>query len=169
MRKAYEILLTLATLAVLTYVAISTYQTRREHKSLTRAATQSFAKRPIDGVAIARALPLLHERNLVIAVSPGCHFCEQSAPFFRSIVNAGRDRDQLRVYFLFPANTDDEAARLFLANQQTPGATVVKADFEKLGIAGTPTVALIDNGSHVVGHWAGLLDAKQQGEVLASL
>lgn len=169
MRKAFEVLSTCATLAVLIYMAFSTYQTRREHKALTMAASNSFAKRPIDGVAMARALPLLDEKNLVIVVNPGCQFCEQSAPFFRSVVVAGQDRAKLRVYFLFPTNTDDEAAQLFLANQQTPGATIVKADFGKLGITGTPTVALIDQGAHVVGQWVGLLNAAQQSEVLARL
>jgi hypothetical protein len=169
MRKAFDFLSTLATLAVLTYVAFSTYQTRREHKALTTAASESFAKRRIDGVAIAHALPVLDERNLVIAVSPDCHFCRQSAPFFRSVVSVGKGRAKLRVYFLFPVNTNDEVARLFLANLKTPGGAIVKADFEKLGIAGTPTVTLIDQGAHVVGHWVGLLDTKQQGEVLARL
>lgn len=110
-----------------------------------------------------------HARTLVLALRYGCHYCEESAPFYKHLLDlqaAGRLGD-VRISAIFPddatvaAHTlQDEDLKLYLV----PGV-----DFARFRIFSTPTAMLVDPEGHVQRVWVGELNAKRQGALVASL
>jgi hypothetical protein len=116
------------------------------------------------------ALPAGTGKALVLAVAPGCHFCNDSMGFYKQLV-AKRDSAKSPVKVLAavasPEARADEQTKM-TASGVTPDA-VVPLDFSRLKVYGTPTVLLVNGSGKVLSVWMGKLDSRSEREVLQSL
>jgi thioredoxin-related protein len=115
-------------------------------------------------------VPAGSQRALVVALSPACHFCDESMTFYKRILN---ERDQRRspVKFIAAVAAEDmkieEAQKLATAGAQPD--SLVQLNFGAVKVPGTPTLMLVDNEGKVLDVWVGKLDASRQQEVLNAL
>jgi thioredoxin-related protein len=115
-------------------------------------------------------LPAGASKTLVVAVSPTCHFCNESLPFYKKLVDQ-RNQKASPVKFIAAVPTpqvkDEEAKKFADAGVQPDG--VVPIDFSAIKVPGTPTLLLVDNNGKVLDVWVGKQDAKGEKEILEVL
>lgn len=104
------------------------------------------------------------DKTLLIFLSEGCHFCTESAPFYRRLAERSGRAGAPRVVAVFPR--EPEAGRHYLADLGVPLETVVQASSKTTGVRSTPTLLLVDRSGRVVQSWRGMLPEERQGEVL---
>jgi thioredoxin-related protein len=119
---------------------------------------------------LKQAVPAGASRALVVAVSPQCHFCNDSLPFYKQLID---QRNQKGSAVKFVAAVPDEAAKAE-ESQKFAGAgakpdDMVRLDFAAVKVPGTPTLLLVDNQGKVLNVWVGKLDADGEKEVLEVL
>jgi thioredoxin-related protein len=115
-------------------------------------------------------VPAGTSRALVVAVSPGCHFCNESMPFYKQLLDQ-RNQKSSPVKFIaavpFAEAKKEEAQKFASAGARPDG--LVQLDFAAVKVPGTPTLLLVDNNGEVLDVWVGKLDEDRQREVLAVL
>jgi len=115
-------------------------------------------------------VPAGSNRALVVAVQPGCHYCNDSMPFYKKILDE-RNQKGSAVKFVAAVPSDDakpQEAEKFAAVGAQPD-NVVKLDFSAVKVPGTPTLVLVDNSGKVLNVWVGKLDSGGEKEVLKVL
>ena len=115
-------------------------------------------------------LPAGTDRALVVAVSPTCHFCNESMPFYKQLLDQ-RNQKSSPVKFIAAVPSEkvkeEEAQKFASAGAQPDG--MVQIDFASIKVPGTPTLMLVDNNGKVLDVWVGKLDEGGQKEVLKVL
>jgi len=115
---------------------------------------------------LRKAIPAGTQRALFLAVSPTCHFCNDSLPFYKQLMDRRNQAGSaVKVIAAVPA---DAEAKNFSSAGVTPDA-VVHVDFSKIKVPGTPTLLLVDDQGKVLDVWVGKLDESREKQVLASL
>lgn len=119
---------------------------------------------------LKNVVPAGSDRALVVAVSPQCHFCNDSLPFYKTLVD---QRNQKGSGVKFVAAVPNEAAKAE-ESQKFTGAGVqvdnmVHLDFASIKVPGTPTLLLVDKQGKVLDVWVGKLDGDREKEVLETL
>jgi thioredoxin-related protein len=120
--------------------------------------------------ALRSVVPAGAERTVVLAVSPQCHFCNESMPFYKRLLDK-RNRAGSSTRFVAAVPTTqarDEEAKTFAASGIKPDA-LVQVDFHALKVPGTPTLMLVDRDGKVLGVWVGKLDERRERDILARL
>lgn len=105
------------------------------------------------------------EKNLVFALSTNCHFCSESAGFYRQIAQA--KAKNVRTIAVFPQPL--AAAQEYTKKMGIEFDEVRQASLTGLKIDGTPTLLIIDNGGLVRNVWLGKLPTQKEKEVLAKV
>ena len=131
---------------------------------------------PPEPVAVGDELPIdeldldgVHPAVLV-ALSPDCQHCADSMPFFRELVFArNRERGDLQVVALVAERGHLGRESTALATAGVPVDNLLAADFEELGIPGTPYLVLVDPSGRVAAVWPGSVDAERGAGILAGL
>ncbi len=122
-------------------------------------------------------VPAGTNRALVVAVQPGCHFCNDSIPFYKNLIDQ-RNQKNSAVKFIaaVPTNEKPEEAQKLVSEESQKfsagGAqpdSMVNIDFAAIKVPGTPTLMLVDNTGKVLDVWVGKLDAEGEKEVLKTL
>src|SRR5258708_3151963 len=93
-------------------------------------------------------------KNMVLAVSTTCHFCTESAPFYRTLVEQCR-RDHVKTIAVLPHPVKEAEAYL-----QGEGLTVDEnrqSPLSDVEVSGTPTLVLVDSRGVVRSAWGGKL------------
>ncbi len=120
--------------------------------------------------ALKGAVPAGASRALVVAVSPTCHFCNDSLPFYKHLVDE-RNQKGSAVKFVAAVPSEDskapESEKFINAGVQPD--SVVHLDFSSIKVPGTPTLMLVDNNGKVLNVWVGKLDEGGEKEVLKTL
>jgi len=107
------------------------------------------------------------DKNLVLMLSNTCHFCTESAPFYKRLVQERTQRDTFRMTAVLPQPVSD--GRTYLnglgvaiddIRQLSPGA---------IRIRGTPTLLLVNSAGVVTEEWLGKLPPEKEDEVLSRL
>lgn len=104
--------------------------------------------------------------TLVLALSTNCHYCSESAPFYRRL--AGElSRRRVHLTAVLPQNANESGA--YLRTLQLPVSDVRQIPLRSLQIRGTPTLVLVD-GRGVVRHvWEGKLTPEREQQVLEAI
>ncbi len=104
-------------------------------------------------------------RTLVLAISTQCHFCRDSAPFYREL------HDQvgkvLRTVAVLPQPVGESTK--FLESEGIRLDQVKQLPMENIGVEATPTLLLVNKAGVVTNAWVGELQSDQQEQVLADL
>lgn len=107
---------------------------------------------------------------LVMALSPTCHFCNDSMPFYKQLLDKRNEsKSPVKVIAAVPAAEAQSAEQKNLADHGVQPDAVVHVDFAKIKVPGTPTLLLVDNQGKVLDVWVGKLNASREREVLAKL
>jgi thioredoxin-related protein len=115
-------------------------------------------------------VPVGTERALVVAVTPTCHFCDESMPFYKQLLDR-RNQQSSAVKFIAAVPTEQakaEEAKKFADAGAAPDG-LVRLDFAAVKVPGTPTLLLVDKQGKVLDVWVGKLEEDRQKEVLAVL
>lgn len=100
--------------------------------------------------------------TLVLATQIGCHWCEASVPYYKTLL-ARYSRVPLHVISVTPQTVDQQ--RQYLKKLNLPIEDVRQDSFADLGIRGTPTVFLLDGKGAVLCGWEGALNSTDQRDV----
>jgi hypothetical protein len=103
-------------------------------------------------------------RTLLIAVSDKCHFCTESAPFYRQLV---RDSGATQLVAVLPQPVED--GKKYLQGLNVAIHDVRQVPLTSVGIRATPTLILVDSHGVAIDSWMGRLPAPQETAVLTSL
>lgn len=120
--------------------------------------------------AVKTILPAGSTRTLVVAIAPACHFCNDSMPFYKSLMDErNRKGSAVKVVGAVPGPEakDEESQHLSAAGVSFDA--VAPVDFQKIKVSGTPTLLLVDATGKVEKVWVGQLKPKGEQEVLAAL
>jgi hypothetical protein len=106
------------------------------------------------------------KQTLLLALSKGCHFCSESAPFYRKLAEEASGRRDVRLIAVFHRETDSEAKE-YLDQLGVAIAEIQHAPPDAIGARGTPALVLADGAGRVVDSWIGRLPGEKEGEVLS--
>ncbi len=105
--------------------------------------------------------------NLVLAIHSKCHFCTESAPFYKELTNKLLAQPNLQIVAV--SSEPPHIAKAYLDSLGVSIDKVRQADFRPVGVTGTPTLLMVDNNGIVTSTWIGRLDSNREAEVLARL
>jgi hypothetical protein len=130
--------------------------------SPNRQGTPSIgAKLSLQGVDWSQS-----KRNLVLALSTGCHFCSESADFYQRLIPSA-ESSGVRVLAVLPQSISD--SRSYLEKLGVTVSEVVQSPLSAVEASGTPTVLLVDGKGLIQKAWVGKLPPEQEDQVLAGL
>jgi hypothetical protein len=104
-------------------------------------------------------------RTVLLALSNQCHFCTESAPFFRQL--SGKSGRSFKIVAVLPQPVSE--ARNYLSGEGVHVDQVKELPLDKIGVVGTPTMLLLDNSGVVKKVWYGKPDADQQAQALKAI
>jgi thioredoxin-related protein len=106
-----------------------------------------------------------HDRTLVLVLRKGCHFCEDSAPFYQRLVaKQEQDAPNTAIVAVFPDNAD--AVKEAVHSEGLAVQALAAVPLERLKVPGTPTLLLVDRSGTVLKAWMGMLSPRQELEVM---
>ncbi len=109
-----------------------------------------------------------HDRTLVLALRKGCHFCEDSAPFYqRLLTEQKRDGSSTAIVAAFPDAAD--VVKQVVQSEGLEVQALARVPPEKLNVSGTPTLLLVDRSGTVLKAWIGMLSPREELEVMQAL
>lgn len=106
-------------------------------------------------------------QTLFIAMSTKCHYCDESVPFYKHLVEIQRGNSTTRLIALFP-NTQSEVNQ-YVKDRQLDLNTIAAVDFNALNVSGTPTMILIDRNGKILDFWVGKLLEGDQLQVVKAV
>lgn len=120
--------------------------------------------------ALRDAMPAGTEKALFVAVSPTCHFCNDSMPFYKQLIDKrNQSNSPVKVIAAVPGDDAKDAEAKHFADAGAQPDALVHIDFSKIKVPGTPTLLLVDNQGKVLDVWVGKLDEAREREVLERL
>jgi hypothetical protein len=106
-----------------------------------------------------------HDQTLILGLRKGCHFCEDSTPFYqRLIAQQQQGGSKSPIVAVFP-DTDDTVKEV-LQSEGLAVHALAGVPLETLKISGTPTLLLVDRRGIVLNAWIGMLSPRQELEVM---
>lgn len=104
-----------------------------------------------------------NEQTLVMAISSTCHFCTESAAFYRDI----RARTHVHTVAVLPQSINE--GRSYLSKLGVQVDEVLQAPLSSIDVNGTPTLMLVGRDGTVIRTWIGRLPPESEKEVLLSV
>ncbi len=106
-------------------------------------------------------------KTLILALQTGCHYCNDSAPFYKRVIETVRDKN-VKLVAVFP--TDVEKSVAHLKELGLDGAMEVQqSSLSSLQVSGTPTLILTNEKGEITDYWVGRLSPDKETEVLNKL
>lgn len=107
-----------------------------------------------------------NRKTLVLALSTNCHFCTESAPFYRQLVKTAASQN-VRTLAVFPQSLTE--ATSYLAAEAVKVDFVQQSPLPDIQVSGTPTVLLVNENGEVKAVWVGKLPAEREKDLLDRL
>ena len=104
-----------------------------------------------------------NEKTLVMAISSTCHFCTESAAFYRDI----RARTSVHTVAVLPQSVNE--GRNYLSRLGVQVDEVLQVPLSSIDVSGTPTLMLVGRDGTVIRSWLGKLPPDLEKEVLLSV
>ncbi|MBC7932778.1 MAG: thioredoxin fold domain-containing protein [Rubrivivax sp.] len=103
-------------------------------------------------------------QTLLLALSTSCHFCTESAAFYRRLKQESGNTHLVAIFPQPSSEGEDYLKKLAVSVDE-----VRQAPFESLDVRGTPTLIFVDGNGEVKDSWIGKLPANQETQVLNRL
>ena len=108
-----------------------------------------------------------HEQTLVLGLRKGCHFCEDSTPFYQRLAaQPQQGGSNSNIVAVFPDAAD--AVKEVVQSEGLGVHAIAGVPLEKLKISSTPTLLLVDRSGTVLNAWIGMLSPRQELEVMGA-
>jgi len=107
------------------------------------------------------------EGTLLLVLQKGCRFCDESAPFYQRLTKALSTKPKTHIVAVFPSSQEDN--KQYLQEKKIDISDVKQLSPSSLGVAGTPTLLLVDNAGVVVDEWRGKLTPDEEEKVINRL
>ena len=104
-----------------------------------------------------------HDKNVVMVLRDGCHYCSASAPFYQKLVHAAEKAPDVHLMAVLPQEIPQ--AKKYLEKLGVPVGDVQHAELQSLKVAGTPTLLLVDRTGVVKNVWVGQLNGQGEADV----
>lgn len=131
----------------------------QEHVRVAPLKTGQVVK--INGVNWAQS-----RHTLVLALQTTCHYCAASAPFYKQLMR-GRDPVVWQAVAVLPQPVDRATAYMRTEGYSIP--QVRQMNLNLIGIAGTPTLLLVNQKGRLEKRWVGQLSPTGENEVAEAL
>ena len=105
-------------------------------------------------------------KTLIIALQTSCHFCNESAPFYKRLIEDVKSKN-IKLVAVLP--TDIEESKKHLDKLGLAAIDVRQSSLDSIQVNGTPTLILIDDRGEVINSWVGKLPPDKETEVLSKL
>jgi hypothetical protein len=134
-----------------------------------------FATRPMNyplGHAFTLPKPYRGGDRVTIALllSRGCHFCTESAPFYRRLASTRtRTSSEFKMVAVFPNAEGGAQAADYLKTNGVDVNEIQTASFLNLGVGATPTLLVLDESHKVTFASSGLLGPAGETQVISSI
>lgn len=106
------------------------------------------------------------DKTLVLALQKDCHFCTDSAPFYRTLVTAAAAKS-IRLLAVLPQ--EESVGREYLKGLNVQIGEVRQLPLNSIHVRGTPTLILVNNSGTVIKSWVGKLPEQEEKELLSTL
>lgn len=106
-------------------------------------------------------------QTLVLALSDTCRFCTESAEFYQRLARQRVERGGPRLIAVLPQSVPQ--GRAYLGKLGVTVDDVRQSPLGDIGVNGTPTLLLLDNGGAVKESWVGKLSPEREALVLSRL
>jgi hypothetical protein len=136
------------------YMARSTVQ-------MTREQITAGDKLPMPGVPWEG-----NGNTVVLALSTNCHYCSESAPFYKRLTTE-LSRRRAHLMIVMPQPIDE--GRKYVQGLGLDAGDVRQVPLRALKIRGTPTLAMVDGEGVVSDVWEGMLQPEREQEVLKAV
>jgi hypothetical protein len=108
------------------------------------------------------------DKTLVMALSTQCHFCQESAPFYKELTASPAVKaKRVAIVTVFPQQQGE--AETFVKGNQMYADNVLSMPLQLLGTSATPTLLLVDRTGKIERLWIGVLSRSQQKDLLVEL
>ncbi len=104
------------------------------------------------------------KQTLILAISSTCHFCTESAPFYKKLTQS---RGNTRLVAVLPQPVED--SRKYLDHLGISVDEVRQLPLDRIGVRGTPTLILLDTFGVVRNSWIGSLPPQTELAVIRAL
>ena len=105
-------------------------------------------------------------KTLVLALQTSCHFCNESAPFYKRIIENTQNKN-IKLVAVLPTSVEESKAHLNelgLKNME-----VRRSPLDTIQVGGTPTLILINEKGEITDYWVGKLPPEKEAEVIEKL
>jgi thiol-disulfide isomerase/thioredoxin len=163
--KRIELLANVAIIVVallLGGVLVKRYLLPQAQSPPAQAQIQPGTKLSVPGVEWGKS-----ERTLLMVLSTSCHFCTESAPFYRRLAQEKARNGKVSLVAVLPQSASD--SQKYLNDLGVTVDDTRQAALADVQVRATPTLILADQTGSVVESWVGKLPDKQEGEVLKRL
>ena len=106
-------------------------------------------------------------RTLLMVLSTNCRYCTESAPFYQRLAREKAGRPEVRLLAVLPQPVEE--SKKYLGDHGVAADDVRQTSPGALGVAGTPTLVLVDKTGAVVESWVGKLPPATENEVVNRL
>lgn len=133
-----------------------------------KTATSSKADLPKvgDKVSLANFDWSKSDKNVLLVLQKACHFCSESAGFYKNLIRQTKDKN-VNIVAVLPQ--DKVEAEQYLNDLGISGIEVRQSLLDSLLVAGTPTIIITNDKGEITNVWLGKLSPEKEDEVLATL
>jgi hypothetical protein len=100
-----------------------------------------------------------NKKSLVFFLQKGCHYCSDSAPFYRQLIATAASKN-VKSLAILPNSADD--ARQYLKSLELPIENFQTGSLASYKINGTPTVLFVDRHGIVRSVWFGAAPEREK-------
>lgn len=105
-------------------------------------------------------------KTLIMAMQTGCHFCNESMPFYRRLIEATKDKN-IKLVAVFPSSVEESTAHL--DSLGIKNLEVKQIPLANMQVRGTPTLILTNGNGEIINFWVGKLPPEKEAEVIDKL
>lgn len=105
-------------------------------------------------------------KTVVLALQTTCHFCNESAPFYKRLIESAKAKN-IKIVAVFPQTIEESTAHLKQLGLN--GMEVRQASISVLDTSGTPTLIIANQKGEVANYWLGRLTPEKETEVINTL
>lgn len=102
-------------------------------------------------------------KTLILGLSATCHFCTESAPFYRRLMETVKD-ENTKIIAILPGTLEESSN--YLAKLGLYGVEIYPAPISSVNSDATPTLVLANEKGEVSAFWIGKLSTEQETEVI---
>lgn len=109
-----------------------------------------------------------HDKTLLLAIRRGCHFCEDSMPFYRTLAQMEHSH-RLSAHVLAVLPDDPASVQFLLKAQKLNIDARPNIPLDSIFVSGTPTAILADRHGKILHTWEGELPPSKQAELISAV